>query len=248
MARVSCDGYKLAVGTSRECLVEDALIWGEGRTKEKEGGSSLKGALGLLDGRRVPTEVTFARRTLQLFQVHLRERHDEPERGSHGKRRDTDVVVASEDQITLPFVDQGGPYAMPRAIAREFERESEMILIPLSLPHVLVFLFALKGLVREGDQGTVNNSQASGEAAVGRVEEWCKGRIHFEVLRNTSVMGVITVDQDLESGIVREVESQRRMIGRASDAGQNFADQFGWVNSHRSESKWGRKASSPLGR
>jgi len=62
-------------------------------------------------------------------------------------------------------------------------------------------------------------------------------RIHFELLRNTTVDWIIAIDTNLIDGIISEVESDSGMSGRPSDVNKDFANDLIRIDTDRVESK-----------
>lgn len=56
-----------------------------------------------------------------------------------------------------------------------------------------------------------------------------KAAVHFELLGDASVSGIIAVDENLDSCIIREVKSECRVCGRAAGPLEDLANDFAWV-------------------
>ena len=61
--------------------------------------------------------------------------------------------------------------------------------------------------------------------------------IHLELLRDTTVDGVIAIDRDLINGIISEVKSNSRMCKGPSDVHKDFANDLIGINPDRVKSK-----------
>jgi hypothetical protein len=82
-------------------------------------------------------------------------------------------------------------------------------------------LLFLESLVGEIDESTVYDGEAD-ICAVDKeiVEDW----VHFELLGETLVDGVIAVDEDLEGGVVCEVEGEDGVDRGPVDASEDLAN------------------------
>lgn len=116
-----------------------------------------------------------------------------------------DVVVRAEYALArrLVVILQDSPDAVPARLAdtggvvgtSKFERDAEVILVPL------VIRGACKGLVGEGDEGTVGHSEIDRSLAGEEVgQRW----VHLELFGDTLVYRVVPVDHYLDAGAVRK--------------------------------------------
>ena len=125
------------------------------------------------------------------------------------------IIVAPEDTIPFFVLFHRFPDTVPPRVfaqAGEFEGHTKMGLVPLleiaCRVAVMIRRVFVEGLVGQSDQSTVNNGEIdkwpSGEQVL---EQW----IHFKVLWDSFVNWVITVDKNLERGVVVKVQSKNRM-------------------------------------
>ncbi len=64
-------------------------------------------------------------------------------------------------------------------------------------------------------------------------------RVHLELLRDTTVDGIIAIDTDLVDGFIGKAESDSGMSGRPSDVNKDFANELIGIDTDRVESKEG---------
>jgi hypothetical protein len=70
-------------------------------------------------------------------------------------------------------------------------------------------------------------------------------RVHLELLRDTTVDGIIASDTDLINGFIGKVESDGGMSGRPSDVNKDFANYLIGIDTDRVESKGARLLPTP---
>ena len=72
------------------------------------------------------------------------------------------------------------------------------------------------------------------------LEKGEEDRVHLELLRDTTVDGVIAIDTDLINGFIGEVKSDSGMSGRPSDVNKDFANDLIGIDADRVKSKGAR--------